>query len=55
VVWARAVDGVISVERDEAKRRDVQEHKIPATSAVDCVESRVDAIRMVGRGFTGDL
>ena len=39
----------------EVERCDVQEHKVPATGAVDRVESRVDAIGVVGQDFTGDL
>jgi len=53
VVWAGAVDGVVGVEWGEVERCDVQERKVPAVGAVDPVESRVDAIGVVGQAFIG--
>ena len=55
MVWAGAVDGVVDVEWGEVERYDVQEHKVLAAGAVDRVESRVDAIGVIGQDFTGDL
>lgn len=55
VVRAGAVDGVVGVERGEVERCDVQGHKVPAAGGVDRVESRVDAIGVVGQDFTRNL
>lgn len=55
VVRAGAMDGVVGVERAEVERCDAQELKVPAAGGVDRVESRVDAIGVVGQDFTRNL